>query len=523
MTELFGTATNVVTFDGVLSYTRIFNPTVDNVITFAQSLAVGRPLNSSVLSTIDFEQSLLPGGQYNIFLQDGDVPHYDPYTKIYTPHLMQYVQSLQVELISGRSLVAIIQFHQSVNVSHIKASAIDVNVSQTLTFSQVLHSSEWLINTVSFGQTVAPTISKPLENIITFGQTVSAEKVLGRTIINTLTFGSFVTFSLVNRTTPKEYKPFVGETDVPNLPMPPSATIIGPMPGITAPFELVYPSTGAVTDYVILRAPELDNRDRLAYARVNRETRGGTLIIYADPNWPKVHLLALTFTGLSYTDAHNLLTFVKAHLGKEIGLIDWESRYWKGIITNPNNPITEDHYDLCTASFEFEGELDPTWSPQILPAVPGSEVERRQHVPDVRGNVTLPIEVEGIIDWYTAITDDDIVIGTPLYLKSNNHVAKAWSDITSDWEKATVCGFSIVAASAGATIRYVAEGQINMLDWTAIIGTASLTPGGIYFLSLVAGKITLTAPNGTGTFVVRLGQATNTMILDIEIEQPVKL
>jgi hypothetical protein len=136
-----------------------------------------------------------------------------------------------------------------------------------------------------------------------------------------------------------------------------------PLTGISVPFQLLYPATGVVTDSLSLRAPNLGNLDRLSFNRIQRETRGGTLVIYADPVWPKTQTLVLSFSGLKQEEARNLLTFIEDHLGQEIGLIDWEHRYWRGVITAPDQPIVQDGRDSYTASFEFQGEADPTWTP----------------------------------------------------------------------------------------------------------------------------------------------------------------
>ena len=66
-------------------------------------------------------------------------------------------------------------------------------------------------------------------------------------------------------------------------------------------FQLFSPATGTVTDSVTLRAPNLGNKDRLSFNRIVRETRGGTLIVFADPIWPKLETLVLSFSGLSAT------------------------------------------------------------------------------------------------------------------------------------------------------------------------------------------------------------------------------
>jgi len=86
------------------------------------------------------------------------------------------------------------------------------------------------------------------------------------------------------------------------------------------------------TEFLTLRSPEFGNRDRLEFNRISRETRGGTLVVFADPIWPKIETMALTFTALTSAQVQAYLTFVKDHLGLEVGFVDWEGFYWKGVI-----------------------------------------------------------------------------------------------------------------------------------------------------------------------------------------------
>ena len=69
--------------------------------------------------------------------------------------------------------------------------------------------------------------------------------------------------------------------------------------------------------------------------------------------WP------ITFSGLTGDDAQNLLRFIKAYLGQQIKLLDWEGRLSVGVITKPDDPIVQDGKEMFSASFEFEGELVP--------------------------------------------------------------------------------------------------------------------------------------------------------------------
>lgn len=158
------------------------------------------------------------------------------------------------------------------------------------------------------------------------------------------------------------YHPFVGAGPATN-PEPPEEELEGPIPGIVDPFKLVFPSVGPFTDTLVLRAPNLGNKDRLQMNRVSRETRGGTLVVFADPIWPKVQTLMLNFSGLTETEASGLHTFMDTHLGMEIGVLDWEHRYWKGVITKLDDPIVQDGSGCkYSVGFEFEGEM-ATYSP----------------------------------------------------------------------------------------------------------------------------------------------------------------
>ena len=60
---------------------------------------------------------------------------------------------------------------------------------------------------------------------------------------------------------------------------------------------------------------------------------------------------------------------------------------------------------------------------------------------------------------------------------------------------------------SGNTGEYVTEGSIERVDWTAVTGTALLTPGAVYYLGLTAGTLTSTAPTTTGQHVVAVARA----------------
>jgi hypothetical protein len=115
------------------------------------------------------------------------------------------------------------------------------------------------------------------------------------------------------------------------------------------------------TEFVSLRSPEFGNRDRLQFNRISRETRGGTLVVFADPIWPKIETQVLTVRGLTKSQVDAFLTFAEARLGLEVGFVDWEGFYWKGVVVSVD-PSAQDGKESHSISFEFECE-PATWEP----------------------------------------------------------------------------------------------------------------------------------------------------------------
>jgi hypothetical protein len=108
---------------------------------------------------------------------------------------------------------------------------------------------------------------------------------------------------------------------------------------------------------VTLTNPAFGDKDRLNFNRINRETRGGTLIVYADPKWPKTQTLAIQVDNLNPNQAEDMISFLRISLGQEIGLLDWENRQWRGIITTPDARITHVGRSDRSIAFEFQGRL----------------------------------------------------------------------------------------------------------------------------------------------------------------------
>ncbi len=171
-------------------------------------------------------------------------------------------------------------------------------------------------------------------DILTIVDVASLIKVLNIKASNTLTIEQAHGYTLIRDNTLCTYSPFIGNSSSIDV-LPPDAT--GPTLIEYDNVQLSYP-LNSPTDILTLRGPELGNQNNLNFQRINRETRGGTLTIYADPIWPKMETMILEFYGLSEINSQDALTFVATSLGKIVRVRDWEGQLWSGVIIS-NNPI----------------------------------------------------------------------------------------------------------------------------------------------------------------------------------------
>ncbi len=288
-------------------------------------------------------------------------------TEEYDPQLDKMVERIEglqdsasVALPRSLAVSQSIGLHQSASFVRVKATAIDVSAESVLDLlgeirtNQLGNAGTWL----AFTQSAAVDRCKLVRSALELAAEAAVVRNGLRDAASTLNLGQSATYYLVSSGILQRYHPFVGD-GILGAPTPPPLELEGPRPGVTAPFQLVYPASGTITDSVTLRAPNFGNKDRLGFNRVLRETRGGTLIVFADPIWPKIQTLVVNFSGLTSGQAQQLLAFLEAHLGEEVGVYDWEHRYWTGVITTPTEPVVQDGRDSFSASFEFEGELVP--------------------------------------------------------------------------------------------------------------------------------------------------------------------
>lgn len=286
-------------------------------------------------------------------------------TEEYDPevgHVVERIEGLQDAARAARPLPLTVHqpipLEQSASVVKVKPTAISVSAESVLELLSEVRPNKtgdvghWL----SLTQTATVDKCKPARSALELTSNAAVAHTGSRGASSALTLNQSAAYYLVSASVLQRYHPYVG-AGAPGAPTPPPVELEGPRPGVTVPFQLVYPAIGTVVDAVTLRAPNFGNKDRLSFNRVLRETRGGTLIVFADPMWPRIQTQVLNFSGLRSDEARQLLEFLEAHLGEEVGVYDWEHRYWVGVITAPNDPVVQDGRDSFSTSFEFEGEL----------------------------------------------------------------------------------------------------------------------------------------------------------------------
>ena len=108
-----------------------------------------------------------------------------------------------------------------------------------------------------------------------------------------------------------------------------------------------------------LRNPELNSQDKKTVERIVRKTRNGKLLTFRDPQWPLFARLNWTIHLLHKTDVDDVLNFFSQSLGQQIGLYDFESRQWQGVIITPESAFSfiAPRGRMKSITFEFEGSL----------------------------------------------------------------------------------------------------------------------------------------------------------------------
>jgi hypothetical protein len=274
--------------------------------------------------------------------------------KLYVSHFIAFQQNRlpQQHRVSASNTMALVGAMPNVPVT--------MHTSQTISFVQEIRgpNEPIITDTISFAQTAAGARGYDLTQNMTLVHTNFVQSDFVRLVEQDSGISQYLTYYEDTPCARKQYTPFQGEGATPpdNLAVASGST--------TDRFSLYTPVLGVRSSEVILRAPEMDDRDRNAYNRVAGETRGGRIRVFADPIWPKVRTLAVTITGVTEANVTALQTFLDATLGQEVGITDWKGNLWRGTVMNPNDVASQDGRAKWTVSLEIEAEPVDTVIPE---------------------------------------------------------------------------------------------------------------------------------------------------------------
>ena len=228
----------------------------------------------------------------------------------------------------------------------------DSIVSDFTSLDQNVSGATGITAIITFGQIITQEVGRGITDDITITQSITEIRRSNVTVTSSLSLSDTTDFTKNenDRNILCTYTPFVGVTSDENAPIPPpsvSPTLI--------PLSQITLTCPAASTTITMRNPEHGDKDISQFQRINRETRGGTLVVFSDPIWPRTQKLLLEFTGLTEEKGQEFLTFLNLSLGQYVELTDWDSNVWGGILTSPQSPIVRDGECKVFATVEFEG------------------------------------------------------------------------------------------------------------------------------------------------------------------------
>ncbi len=108
------------------------------------------------------------------------------------------------------------------------------------------------------------------------------------------------------------------------------------------------------SDSITLPSPDFGDSESFEYTRVNKKSRGGDLIIFRDPNWPKTRVYKKHWPYLSQELRSKFLLFLRNHLGKQLTMVDHEGNTKTVVVRTPDAEFSEPARTLHSVELEFE-------------------------------------------------------------------------------------------------------------------------------------------------------------------------
>ena len=188
-------------------------------------------------------------------------------------------------------------------------------------------------------------------------------------------------------------------------------------------------------------------------------------------------------------------------MGKNIEIeMIYPALTWDDVVNKPTTFIPSEHTQDISTINGLQDELD-TFAIQ-------EDTYTKEEVDVLISEIsTINIEI-----------DSDGLKGQPVYIKNNGHIDLGKAD---EYLTSKIIGLLNEDVLATFSVNYINNSTLTLTDWTEIIDSQHLSIGSYYYLSKSKGKLTNIAPN-IG-YVVKIGQAISENILQIEIEQPIRL
>jgi len=278
--------------------------------------------------------------------------------------VMGFVVQADAIALTAESMLTFVQTNNRV---HVLAAGDTLTASHTLVFTQhaifpIELSGQ---NTVVFTQSAsADAFSKTATSLLELEHLATVILSRNFTATSTLNLRQAFTWTQFRDGVPvigvggcnatRRYSPFSAGGTSPIRPVPP---VLSHQSDVLF-FYPVGPICGAISS-ITLRAPEFGDRDRNQYDRINRESRGGSLKVFRDPDWPKERILAMNFTGISDNDVDDIIEFLEDTLGQRVGLRDWHNRVWFGLIVTPDSPVVRN--GRCRNDLSLEMQVESTY------------------------------------------------------------------------------------------------------------------------------------------------------------------
>lgn len=168
---------------------------------------------------------------------------------------------------------------------------------------------------------------------------------------------------------------------------------------------------------------------------------------------------------------------------------------------------------MTVGTFRWRGpdrNVDGYWLGNAVPRAPNAPVAALVCIGGGGGISAAPV--------ITATAQADIFTGAAVALnRANGH---ALLGDPAYKPNAFVVGLAVAAVASGFPVQ-IQTGLFSLPDWTAVAGTATLTPGLPYFLG--AGGTITSAPPSAPDCVTLIGLATGPTTLSINPDPPLQL